>query len=289
MPAVRQSALIHRTMLIGILAAAAGAVALQAWWTRPSGSPLSITQIHGLLPRGSLLHSMTRLEMDGRPPQEVAAVGVIPRYPGSNESVYFAFVFGYDRWQRRARALYAQPTSSPVPRPVDAVRLSGSREAALFGALHDDGTLSYHVLGMARGVRVLHEGRVGVGSRLLIAEALLIEDGEQRRALGWNGRRFSERPLPAAFPHASPGLSWRYRVHKGMVFAQIPVVRLRPRQTLRVSRIGGGLIPIILPDQRLDVIGADVYRARSAGTYTIDILVPFTAPEQTYRLTLIVE
>lgn len=286
MPATRRFNPVHRIVLVGVLIAAAGAIVLRLWWPPPSGPPLSVSQIQRLLPQGSLLHSLARLEMDGRPPQEVAVVGVIPQYPGSSGSTYFAFVFGYDRWQKRFRALYAQPLSGPVPRPADAVRLLGPREAALFSALHDDGTLSYRIVGRARGVRVLHEGRVH--GRLLIADPLLVEEGP-RRALGWDGRVFRERELPAAIPHVPSGTTWRYRVLNGMIFARTSVAYLRPRQTLRLAGVGGGPIPIVLPDPRLDLVGDNVFRARHPGTYAISILIPFNPPEQAYRLTVIVE
>lgn len=278
---------VHRILLVGVLTAAVGMIALRLWWTRPSAPPLSITQIQGFLPQGSLLHSLARLEMDGRPPQEVAVVGVIPQYPGASSSTYFAFVFGFDRWQRRFRALYAEPLSGPVPQPADAVRLLGPREAALFSALHDDGTLSYRIVGMARGVRDLYTGRVQ--GRLLVADSLLVEDGPRQRALAWDGRVFRERSLAAAIPLPPPRTTWRYRVQNGMILARTPVVYLRPRQTLRLARVGGGPIPIVLPDPRLDLTGDNVFRARYPGTYAISILIPFDSPEQTYRLTLIVE
>lgn len=263
-----------------------GAVAFRLWPAGRSVPPLSITQIQSLLPKSSLLHSLARLEVDGRSPQEVAVVGVIPQYPGASASAYYGFVFGYDRWQRRFRTLHAQAMPGPVPRPADAIALDRQREAALFAAHHDDGTLAYQIVGMAHGVRVLHEGRAS--GRLHVAGTALIEGGSSRQALIWDGRAFQAQVLPAvSLP--PPGAIWRYRAQNGMIVARTPVVHLQPRQSIRLAKVGGGPVPVILPDLRLDVQGDNVFRARHPGTYTISILIPFNPPELTYRLTLIVE
>lgn len=277
---------IIRILAVGVLIAA-GAVAIRLWPGGGSAPPLSVTQIQGLLPRGSLLHSLARLEMDGRPPQEVAVVGAIPQYPGSSASTYYGFLLGYDRWQRRFRTLHAQAMPGPVPHPADAIALGGPREAALFSALHDDGTLAYRIIGLARAVRVLQEGRVH--GRLLVAGSVLVEEGSPQRALAWDGRAFRERTLPVPISPPPAGTTWRYRVQNGVILARTPLVFLRPRQSIRLARVGGGPVPVILPDLRLDLIADNVLRARHPGTYAISILIPFNPPEQTYRLTLIVE
>lgn len=269
------------------IAVVAGAVAFRLWPTGRSVPPLSIIQIHGLLPKSSLLHSLARLEMDGRPPQEVAVVGVIPQYPGASASIYYGFVFGYDRWQRRFRTLHARAMPGPVPRPVDAIALDGEREAALFGALHDDGTLAYQIVGMARGVRVLHEGRAH--GLLFVDGSMLVDEGSAQRALAWDGGAFRDRALPKPVSPPPAGATWRYRVRNGVIVAETPLVVLHPRQSIRLARVGGGLVPVILPDPRLDLVADNVFRARHPGTYAISILMPFNLPEQSYRLTLIVE
>ncbi len=225
-------------------------------WTRPPAAPPSVTQLQGLLPRGSLLHSLVRLEMDGAPPLETAVVAVVPAFPGAVESTYYGFVFGFDRWRRRFDRQYVEPLPGPIPLSPDAVPVSGAREAVIFGALLENGN---------RVTRVVESVRGRLSS---------LTDPRARQVV-------------AEIPAAPSGATWRYRVRGGTISAQTGVVRVRPRQPVRLVASGGGPIPIVIPDARLDVLEQG-YRARKDGVYTIRILLPF-APGQDTTLTIVVE
>ncbi len=223
---------------------------------RPTPAPPSVTQLQGLLPSGSLLHSLVRLEMDGSPPLETAVVAVVPAFPGAAESTYYGFVFGFDRWLRRYVRQYVEPLPGPIPLSPDAVPMAGTREAAVFGALLENGSSMYRVVESVRGhLSSLDESRA--------------------------------RQIVAAIPTAPPGVTWRYRVRGGTISAQTGMLRVRPRQPVRLAASGGGPIPIVIPDARLDVLEQG-YRARKDGVYTIRILLPF-APDQDTTLTIVVE
>lgn len=254
--------------------------------TRPPASSLTLIQVQSLLPPGSTLHSLARFEQDGKPPEEVAAVAVVPLHPVARDIVYYSFVFAYDQWHRRFIRVYEQ-SLPPIPVSVDAGRLLGRREAAVFGGLQHDGTRFYRVVGLWRNrARVVHEGRL-VG-KIMVADPFLIEDGVERRVLVWDGRRFTERSASVDLRARLPR-TWRYGVRNGKVVAQTSSVRLVPRQILHVARAGGGPTTAVVPDARLDLVEGGGYRARAPGIYTIRIVTPFVPVDQSYTLTVVVE
>lgn len=266
---------------------AAGAVQTAAVWKRPSHQSLTIPVVQRLLPPGNSLHSLARLEMDGRPPQEVAAVASVPTYPGSSTSAYRAFVIGYDLWQRKFRPLYVQPLPALVPISVDAGRLIGGLDAAIFSAMGDDGKYSYRVVGRTGGsIRDLLERQVA--TRIAISEPLLIEGHAERRAWEWDGRAFRERLAPVASADVPRTETWRYWVRNGSVQTRAWVVHLYPRQRLRLVRLGGGAIPIVVPDPRLNLSENGAYWARHPGTYRIQLLLA-DSPSEAFVLSIIVD
>ncbi len=194
--------------------------------------------------------------MDGLPPLETAAVAVVPAFPGAAEGTYYGFLVEFDRWRRRYVREYAEPLPGPIPLSPDAVPISGAREAAVFGALLEDGNRVTRVVESVRG------------------RLATLDEPETRR-------------LVAGIPAAPPGVTWRYRIRGGTISAQTGVLRVRPRQPVQLVAGGGGPTPIVIPDARLDVLEQG-YRARKDGVYTIRILVPF-APGQDTTLTIIVE
>jgi len=275
---------------IGTKSSAFGAVflaliAAARWWTAPP-PPLTVNQILAMLPPGSSVHSLVRLELDGRPPAEAAVVARIPRLPGARESAPTALLYRYDRWRRLFAAIYRAPTPGAVPFSADAAQLLGGRDAAIFSGLDDDGSRAYRVIGLNGGqAAVLREARFA--GTLHFAEPLLVERGPaDTRAWRWNGGQW-EQAIPPDGPAPAPGVSWRYVVRNGQVVARADVVRLRPRQTLRVLAAGGGPATVVLPDAQLDVVEAG-FRQREPGTYRIRIVTPYAPPETAFVLTVIV-
>ena len=236
--------------------AAFAIVVAAAVWTRVPSAPPSVAQLQGLLPAGSVLRGLVRVEMNGSAPAESAVVALVPRYPGAADTQYFGFIFAYDAWRRKAMRIYAQPLLGPILALLDAAPLGGGREAAVFSVLRDDGTRVSQVVGVVRGrARPLDEAT---------AAGVL-----------------------AKIPPAPPGVTWRFRTHGGTTTDQARSLRVRPRQPVRLSPSGGGPTPIIIPDSRLDIVEQG-YRARQPGTYTIRILLPST-PDAGVTLTILVE
>jgi hypothetical protein len=254
-------------------------------WTRPPDSPLTLTQVQRLLPLGSTLHSLARLELDGRPPQEVAVVVIVRLHPEARAITYYSFVFAYNRWHREFVRVYEQ-SLPPIPVSVDAGRLLGDRDAAVFGGLDRHGTRFYRVVGWWNNkVRVVHEGRLS--GNILVGDGLLIEDGIPRRVLVWDGHRLSQRP-PQVYLTVTRASTWRYSVRNGKVVAHTSTVDLVPRQVLHVTRAGGGPTTAIVPDARLDLVEGGGYRARAPGIYAIRIVTPFVPVDQSYTLTVVI-
>lgn len=137
-----------------------------------------------------------------------------------------------------------------------------------------------------RSLTVIREGRSS--GQLRLAGSLLIENGDQPKAFTWDGRRMIEQPAPAEASPVPASVTWRYGVRQGKVVARTSMVRLQPRQILRVSGVGGGATSIVIPDPRLDVLEVG-YRQRMPGTYTIRIVTPFTPLEQAYTLIVVVD
>jgi hypothetical protein len=276
---VRARRILGAAGLLAVLAAAAAVM----WWTRPPAAAITTGQVLALLPPGSTLHSLARLDLDGAPPLEIAAVAGIPRFPGSRAFDYVEYVVRYNRWRHRLDVLYQHPVGS-IPISVDAGRLLGDREAALFQALRDDRRWAYRVVGMAGGaVTVLAEG--ASAERVIVADPLLI-DPAAGRALAWNGTGFLPRALPP-FDPLPPAVTWRFSMRNGMVVSRTNRVALRLRQILRIQAVGGGTTPIIIADPRFDVV-ENGFRARYEGVYTIRVLAAYTPTENAYVLTVAV-
>lgn len=272
-------------LLAGVVAvAAAGGL----WWERAGAASLTANQVLVRLPTGSSVHSLVRLDMDGRAPAEAAVVARVPAYPGSRDTAYTAMLFRYDRWRRTFTQIYQSPTPGTVPFSADAARLLNGRDVAIISGLHDDGTRSYRLIGMAgRRAIVLREQRFT--GTLAFAEPLLVEQStEGPRAYRWSGRTWLEESSPGTIGGTLPAVTWRYAVRNGEVVARANVQRLRPRQPLRVLAVGGGATSVVVPDSRLDVVEAG-FRQREPGTYRIRIVTGLKALDQAYTLTVIVD
>jgi len=269
-------------LFAGVAALAAAAV----WWDRPAPALLTSAQVAAMLPAGSTVHSLVRLEMDGRPPAEAAVVARLPAFPGSREVTSVAMLFRYDRWRRRFARVYAAPPPGTVPFSADAAALLDGRDAAVFSGLHDDGSTAYRIVALAGARPAVVRERRFTGT-LVLAEPLLIEQGAQVAAFRWTGRSWAAQPLPSTAAGVPPAVTWRYGVRNGAVVARTAVVHLRPRQPLRVVAVGGGATSVVLPDPRLDVVEAG-FRQRHPGTYTIRIVTGFTPVDQAYVLTVVV-
>ena len=257
------------------------------WWNA-APPPLSANQVLALLPQGSSVHSLVRLEMDGRPPSEIAVVARIPSFPGSTEFTAEALLYRYDRLRRHFTTAYRAENPGAVPFSADAARLLAGRDAAVFSGLHDDGTLGYRIVGLVRGrAAVLREQRLA-GTVHLVEPAVIERRGETVHALHWYDGSWIPDGTARTIPETPAGMTWRYAVRNGQVLARTNVVHLRRRQPLRVLAAGGGPATVVLPDVRLDVVEAG-YRQRVPGTYRIRIVTGFTPPEAAYVLTVVVD
>ncbi len=284
MPAIRVTVRPVLLLLGGLVLGAVFVAAYAA--SRTPRAPLTLGDVATLLPRGSEVHSFVRMDLDARLPSAVAVLAIIPRAPGVQETTYQTYVFAYDRWRQRYREVYTAALPGPVPMSVDAGRVLGQRDAAIFSALQDDGTQSYRIVGWGPGgVGVLYEGHVA--GALRVADPLLIEQGPRQRALGWDGHGFRERPVPGTLPPTPRGITWHYSVRGDTILARSSSVVLGLRQPLRLEGARGGPIPIVLADSRLDLLETG-YRARSPGTYTIRIWLPYLPIDQAYPLTVVV-
>lgn len=280
---------IATTSKAALLAGVAAFAAAALWWDRAAAGPLTTNQVLARLPAGSSVHSLVRLDMDGRAPAEAAVIARVPAYPGSRDIVYAAMLFRYDRRRRTFRQIYQSPTPGTVPFSADAARLfDDGRDVAIISGLHDDGTLSYRLIGLAgRRAVVLREQRFA--GTLAFAEPLIVEQGaEGSSAYRWNGRTWLEESAPDDATGALPGVTWRYAVRNGEVVARANVQRVRPRQPVRVLAVGGGATSVVVPDSRLDVVEAG-FRQREPGIYRIRIVTGLTSLDQAYTLTVIVE
>lgn len=257
------------------------------WWNA-APPPLSANQVLALLPQGSSVHSLVRLEMDARPPSEVAVVARIPSFPRSTEFAAEARLYQYDRLRRHFTTAYRAENPGAVPFSADAARVLAGRDAAVFSGLHDDGTLGYRIVGLVRGrAAVLREQRLA-GTVHLVEPAVIERRGEAVHALRWNGGSWIPDGTARTIPEAPAGVTWRYAVRNGQVLARTNVVHLRRRQPLRVLAAGGGPATVVLADSRLDVVEAG-FRQREPGTYRIRIVTGFTPPDAAYVLTVVVD
>jgi len=272
-----------RPLVVLVLGAAFVALMVVGRTPRP---PVTLGDVANLLPRGAEVHSLVHLNLTTRLPSAVAVLAIIPRAPGAVETTYETYLIAYDRWRQRYRVVYSAPLPGPVPISVEAARVLGSQDAAIFSARQDDGTQSYQVVGWRLGgVGVIHTGQVS--GALLVAEPLLIEEGSRLRALGWDGRGFHERPIPTALPRTPHGLTWHYSVRGDRIFAGSSSIALDVRQPLRLEGARGGPIPMVLIDPRLDLLETG-YRSRVPGTYTIRLWLPYLSIDQAYPLTVVV-
>lgn len=257
------------------------------WWNA-APPPLSANQVLALLPQGSSVHSLVRLEMDARPPSEVAVVARIPSFPRSTEFAAEARLYQYDRLRRHFTTAYRAENPGAVPFSADAARVLAGRDAAVFSGLHDDGTLGYRIVGLVRGrAAVLREQRLA-GTVHLVEPAVIERRGEAVHALRWNGGSWIPDGTARTIPEAPAGVTWRYAVRNGQVLARTNVVHLRRRQPLRVLAAGGGPATVVLADSRLDVVETG-FRQREPGTYRIRIVTGFTPPDAAYVLTVVVD
>ncbi|HEY3248568.1 MAG TPA: hypothetical protein VGK88_09805, partial [bacterium] len=263
---------------------AAALAAIVVWWTRPPAAPITAGQILALMPAGSTLHSLARVNLDGAPPLEAAVVIAVPPFPGARRAGYTDVITRYNRWTHRIDVVYRETLSGGVPVSVDAGRLLGDRDAVLFQAVSDTGRWSYRVVGLVGGTaRVLVNAESS--DRVTIADPRLVDRG-RGRALVWNGSGFSETAMvpPAAVP---PTLTWRFRFRSGAVVSRTDHVSLAPRQILRVQPVGGGTTPIVIADPRFDIV-ENGFRARQEGVYTVRVLASSTPTENAYVLTVVV-
>lgn len=271
------------TLGAGVIAAALVALGAAIWWFSPRSNLMTTTQVLAVLPPRSTLHSFVQADLEPGPPLEAAAVALIPPFPGAGDPGYTEIVARYDRWRRRLQIVYREPLSAAVPVSVDAGYVYGPREAVLFQRVTDDGRWTYRVVGMSGGrATILTQGTSA--DRMALADPLLIGPAAGE-ALRWDGASFVSAPPPPAVSGPGPSVVWRYVLRSGTVWARTDQVMLRPRQVLRLHRVGGGPTPIILPDARLDLV-ENGYRARRPGTYAIRVLIPFSSAEETYVLTI---
>src|SRR5574341_1827424 len=255
------------TLGAGLIAAALAALGA-VWWSYPPSTVMTTTQVLAALPPRSTLHSFVLADLESGPPLEAAAVALIPSFPGAADPGYTEIVARYDRWRHRLQIVYREPLSAAVPVSVDAGYVYGSREAVLFQRVTDDGHWAYRVVGMSGGrAAVLTQGTSA--DRMALADPLLIGPAAGE-ALRWDGARFVSTPQPPAVSRPGPSVVWRFVLRSGAVWAWTDHVMLRPRQVLRLHRVGGGPTPIILPDARLDLV-ENGYRARRPGTYAIRV------------------
>ncbi len=287
MPSATSSTPVSRVRASRVLAAGLTAAALAAvawWWARPPAALLTAGQVVALMPTGSSLHSLARLDVDGGAPADVAAVVRIPPFPGARRSGYTELVARYNRWRHRLEVVFQRPLLEAVPVSVDAGRIIGGRDGAVFQSLDDDGRWSYRVVGLFNGaVAILAAG--DSSQRVVLADPLVVDRG-RAHALVWDGTTFVQAAVPPVAPIPST-LTWRFRMHNGAVAARTNRVTLSPRQILQVLPVGGGQTPIVIADPRLDIV-ENGFRTRHEGIYTIRILVSSTPIENAYVLTVVV-
>jgi hypothetical protein len=256
----------------------AGGVAL-TWWraTPPAPPPLSL-----LLPRGSVVTSQARVELDGRAPAEIAATAYLPAFPGGAANMRRAVVAGYDRWRHRWHLLLLLPLTQ-IPGSLQAGPLLGGRDAVVFPEYAIDGTVRYRVVGLRRGRPVvLHVGQTR-GSVEVVRGVIAERDPAGARGLLWDGRRFRPVPPPPPIP---PALVWRYWTDReGIPHGETDLVVLVPGQRLVPLRQGGGPTVVPIPDANLHVLDG-AFRAHRPGTYSVIVPDFLNRPGGSFRLTV---
>jgi len=265
-------------LLAAPLAAGVIAAALFAWWRVPAPPAPTLSTF---LPKGSSVVNQARVELDGRPPLEIAATAYVPPYPGAPASLRRALLAGYDRWRHRWRLMWLAPLPG-IPDLPPAVPLAGRREAAVFPSYQDDGRVRYRVIGKRWGrLTVLHEGETA--GRIEVSRGVIVErDPRGARGLRWDGRAFRPVSAPVRLPSS---VVWRYRMDRnGVVHATTDTLLLVPEQIVLALRSGGGPIVAPIPDPNLDLVETG-FRAGRPGVYTITI-PDFLGRGRAFRLTL---
>jgi len=272
--------LLRRVLVLGLVAAAVLTLVLRWRATPPPAPPLT-----SLLPRGSAITSQARVELDGRPPFEIAATVFIPTSPRAPADLAHALIAGYDRWRHRWRILLLSPLAG-IPTSLEAGALLGRREAVVFPAYAADATVYYRVITLRWGRAVVLYAGQARGPVEVVRGVIAERDPRNPRGLRWDGRAFRAVPAPPPLPAA---LVWRYWTDRtGYPHAETNTVFLVPGQRLVPVRNGGGPAVVPIPDGRLDVLGA-VFRPRQPGTYSLTIPDFAGRPGGSYRLTIEVE
>jgi len=271
---------VRRTLAAGLIVGLPAVVLLARWQ-----SPVpSVPPLLSLLPRGTAVTSQARVELDGRPPVELAATVLIPVYPGATTDRAHGVVAGYDRWRRRWRVLLLTSIAGSH-RPLEAGPVLGTREVVLFSAYGLDGNVQYRVFGLRWGrLTQVYAGRAA--GKVEVVRGLIVERGPvSPRALRWTRGAFQPVPPPPAIP---PPVFWRYWTDRNaVVHAQTTMVSLVPGQRLIPTRTFGGPTVILIPDPNLDTLSG-TYRARRPGTYTLRIPDLFGRDQANLQLTITV-
>lgn len=258
------------------------AVALFVWWR---DAPPPAPPLLSLLPRGSVVTSQARVDLDGRRPFEIAATAYIPAFPGAAADLGHAVLAGYDRWRHRWRLWLLLPLAE-IPAWLQAGPLLGSRDAVVFPGYAADGTVRYRVVGLRRGrPTVLYEGK-SAGPVEVVRGMIAERDPAGARGLRWDGRRFRPVPPPPPIP---PAIVWYYWTDRdGIPHGETSTVLLVPGQRLVPRRRGGGPTVLPIPDGNLHVLDG-AFRAHRPGTYTVIIPDFADRPGASFRLTVEVE
>ncbi|MDQ7849083.1 MAG: hypothetical protein QN152_06545 [Armatimonadota bacterium] len=274
----RRRGLARLALGAGLATVLAGGVAL-LWW---QGAPPASPPLSTLLPPGSVVTSQGRVELDGRPPQEIAATAYLPAYPEGPANLRRAVLAGYDRWRRRWRLLMLLPLAQ-IPASLQAGPLLGGRDAVVFPEYATNGTVRYRVVGLRRGRPVvLHVGQ-SRGTVEVVGGVIAERDPAGARGLRWDGRRF--RPVPPP-PPVPPALVWRYWTDRdGVPHGEADLVVLVPGQRLVPVRQGGGPTVVPIPDANLHVLDG-AFRAHRPGTYSVIIPDFLNRPGGSFRLTV---
>ena len=252
------------------------------WWR---DAPPPAPPLLSLLPRGSVVTSQARVDLDGRRPFEIAASVYIPAFPGAAADLGHAVLAGYDRWRHRWRLALLLPLPE-IPASLQVGPLLGSRDAVVFPGYAADGTVRYRVVGLRWGrSTVLYEGR-SAGPVEVVRGVIAERDPAGARGLRWDGRTF--RPVPAP-PPLPPAVVWYYWTDReGIPHGESNTVVLVPGQRLVTVRRGGGPTVLPVPDGNLHVLGGD-FRAHRPGTYTVTVPDFANRPGANFRLAVEVE
>ncbi|MBI4279869.1 MAG: hypothetical protein HY660_15570 [Armatimonadetes bacterium] len=241
----------------------------------PEPSPLT------LFPRGTLILFRARADLDGRPPHEVILVGQVPAFPGAPQDVLHGVIAAVAPVGGPGRApawtlVYREQLAGrgflpPLIGPLAGGAQSSRSRVVVFPSLAWPGPrLAYDVVGFDGRRAVVLLRRQGIAGAVVLVDRKVVERGAVG-ALAWTmeDRRMVPTPFRGTLPETLPRAYWRYAARRGVVAADRRV-RVAVGQILYLVREGGGGIPVIAPDRRLDLV-EEGYRAREPGTYTITI------------------